>query len=241
MDAAVKFYQDYQSCRFNFPQIPDTLETDEEITNWIFSQNIPYIEIDLDFDIETWHAESKLAKRSLVVHRESQPHSGWKSCCIHGLGVEKTGTDMSAPLDAYHWTELSELTPTIKSFWEQFPFEHLARVRFMQLEAGGYIMPHNDTPPGHENGFDFSKHLVPINIAIDHPSDCFMTLKDQGIVPWATGKIILVNITNDHSVVNFNSESRMHLIAHGLVGNRFKQFCELLVRSYKKQYGRSRI
>lgn len=241
MNDAVKFYQDYRLCIFNFPQIPDTLDTDEAVTYWIFSQNIPYIDIDLEFNIPLWQAESKLAESALVGHRESQQHRGWKSCCMHGLGIDKTGTDMSAPLDAYYWTELSTLTPTIKNFWEQFPFEHLARVRFMQLETGGYIMPHNDTPPGHETGFDFSKHLVPINIAIDHPADCFMTLKDSGVIPWTTGKIKLVNITNDHSVVNFSSNSRMHLIAHGIVGDRFKDFCKLIARSYRKQYERNRI
>lgn len=240
---ATEFYNTYATCQSQFPKVPDGLTSNEQITRWIFKQNVPYIELDLEFNVEKWLKESQIATRSLVNHREGDNHQGWRSCCVHGIDVDKTGvwncyTDTEPE---YHWTTLSELTPTIKTFWQAFPFEKLARVRFMELAANGQIAPHNDSPPGFDKDFDSLSHLIPINIAISHPADCYMTLKDHGVVPWKTGDIKLVNITNDHSVINFNDQPRMHLIGHGIVGNRIEEFCELIVRSYNKQHERNRI
>jgi hypothetical protein len=243
MLTADQFFETYRESKSRLPEIPSILKTDEEITRWLFKQNIPYIELDLEFDVEQWLAESKIAEPFLVNHRESQPHLGWRSCCIHGIDVDKTGI-WSCYTDSepeYHWTGLSEKTPVITKFWQDFPFEKLSRVRFMELSSGGFIAPHNDSPEGYGKDFDSLTHLIPINIAITHPDDCWMTLKDHGIVPWKAGNIKLVNITNDHSVINFSNRPRMHLIGHGIPGNRRDQFCELIVRSYRKQYERNRI
>ena len=243
MDSAINFFEENSIFKPSFPKIPKELVTDEEIAIWVFKQDIPYIELDLQFEVSQWLAESKLAEPYLVNHRESQPHKGWKSCCIHGIDVDKTGiwNCYADEEPVYRWTKLSELTPTIKQFWQQFPFESFARIRFMQVEAGGYIYPHHDTPPNYDRNSGVLNHLVPINIAIDHPTDCYMTLKDHGIVPWQNGNVKLVNITNYHSVINFSDRPRMHLIAHGIVGNRFNEFSTLIADSYKKQYERSRI
>lgn len=243
MDSATKFFEENSGLKTSFPKIPNDLTNNEEITKWVFKQDIPYIELDLQFDVSRWLAESKLAEPYLINHRESQPHKGWKSCCIHGIDIEKTGI-WSCYADqepAYQWTALSESTPTIKQFWQQFPFESFARIRFMQVEAGGYIYPHHDTPPDYNKNSEVLNHLVPINIAIYHPANCYMTLKDHGIVPWQAGDVKIVNITNYHSVINFSDQPRMHLIAHGVVGNRIKEFSTLIADSYKKQYERSRI
>jgi hypothetical protein len=240
---AAEFYNTYSKFKSIFPKIPDSLITNESITRWIFKQNVPYIEIDLEFDADAWLSESKIAESFLVNHREQQDHDGWRSCCIHGIDVNKTGV-WSCYADTepeYGWTRLSEKTPVIKKFWESFPFEKFARIRFMELSKNGHIAPHNDSPHGFDQDFDLLSHLVPINIAISHPDNCFMTLKNHGVVPWKTGDIKLVNITNDHSVINFNQQPRMHLIAHGYIGNRSEEFYELIVRSYKKQYERNRV
>jgi len=243
MLSAIEFLQTNAQLKQPLPQIPDNLETDEEIARWILKQDIPYIELDISFDVDTWQKEAGLAEPYFVNHRESQPHKGWLSCCIHGIDVDKTGIwNMYADEEPeYHWTKLSELTPTIKKFWQQFPFEKLARVRFMKLEPDGYIAPHHDTPKGYTEDLEMLDYLIPINIAIDHPNDCHMVLKDHGIIPWQSGDVKLVNIKNYHSVVNFSEYARMHLIGHGIVGNRIAEFSNLIARSYKKQYERSRI
>jgi hypothetical protein len=243
MLSAIDFLQTNAQLKKPLPKIPDNLETDEDIARWVLKQDIPYIELDISFDISKWQQEAKVAMPYLVSHRESQPHRGWNSCCIHGIDVDKTGIwNCYADTEPeYHWTSLSDSTPTIKEFWQQFPFEKLARVRFMEVESQGYIAPHHDTPKGYTNELEMLDYLIPINIAIDHPDNCHMVLKDHGIVPWQTGDVKIVNITNYHSVVNFSEHSRMHLIAHGIVGNRIKEFANLIARSYKKQYECNRI
>ena len=77
---------------------------------------------------------------------------------------------------------------------------------------------------------------VPINIAIIHPSDCHMTLEGHGTVPFKEGKAFIINIRNVHSFVNNSAVSRIHLIAHGIPGNRKNEFVELIARSYRKQH-----
>lgn len=237
MDAN-EFYNTQSIFKPKFPAPSDI--ADEELVRWIYTQNIPFIEIDLDFDVSIWQHEAQACHEYLVEHRENQPHLAWRSCVIHGIDTDKTGIWNSycdvEPL--YSWTSISTLTPTIKKFWEAFPFERLARVRFMQVGPRGYVYPHNDTPPNAENLLD---QIVPINIAIDHPNNCFMTLKGHGIVPWKNGNIKLVNITNDHSVINFSDKPRMHMIGHGYVGNKLNEFTKLIADSYRKQYERYRI
>jgi len=65
-----------------------------------------------------------------------------------------------------------------------------------------------------------------------------MTIKDSGVVPFKSGKMIMCNIFNDHSVVNNSEKDRIHLIAHCYLGNRKKEYCELIVDSYRKQHER---
>ena len=237
MITAQDFYYRYSKCNTTFPKIPSNVKSNTEVTKWIFKENIPYINLNLNFDTKVWQKEMLAAEDFYVLHRESQSHLGWKSCCIHGIDVDKTGvwqcyTDKEPK---YNWTKLSKLTPTITQFCNQLPFEKLARVRFMKLDPGGWIEPHNDSPLDIPNNFSLLDHLIPINIAIDHPEDCFMTLKDFGVVPWSNGKAKIVNITNDHSVINFSKSTRIHLIVHGWIGNKIEEFSELIANSYKAQ------
>jgi hypothetical protein len=62
-----------------------------------------------------------------------------------------------------------------------------------------------------------------------------MHLDNYGKVPWKPGKAFIVNITDTHRVVNNSSLPRMHMIAHCIIGNRKKEFANLVVRSYNKQ------
>lgn len=237
MITAKDFFDTYSKCNTTFPKIPNTVNSDAEITDWIFKQNIPYINLNLSFNIKTWQEEMLAAEEFYVSHRESQSHLGWKSCCIHGIDTDKTGvwqcyTDQEPD---YNWTTLSKLTPSITKFCKQLPFEKFARIRFMKLDAGGWIEPHNDSPPNIPDNFNLLDHLVPINIAIDHPKECHMTLKDFGLVPWENGRAKIVNITNDHSVINFSKSTRVHLIVHGWIGNKKQEFSKLVAESYKAQ------
>ena len=199
---------------------------------------IGWIELDIEFDLTEWKKEANNITSYLVNHREGDGHDGWRSCCLHGLGIDITGTRPLEPIENYQWTSLTELCPSITNFWKLFPTEHFARLRFMELLPGGSIAPHCDAPNGIKNTeFNMMDHMIPIHVAITHPAECYMNLEHYGRVPWSEGKAFTINITDTHSVVNPSTIPRMHMIAHCVVGNRKKEFSELIVRSYNKQQG----
>jgi hypothetical protein len=169
---------------------------------------------------------------------------------MHGIDISSTGAwtrygykkECDVP---YQWTELSNNTPFIKSFWQdQFPSDQYRRIRFMEVIPDGHIKPHSDMPgrlPGEEN-FNALDFGVPVNIAVIHPDNCYMTLEGKGIVPFKEGRAFIVNIRHTHSVINFAQESRIHIIGHSYgYGSKKQEFAELVTRSYKKQYEHSRI
>ena len=197
----------------------------------ILQKDIGWIELDLDIDITAWKKEAAIAYDYMVYHREGENHKGWRSCAIHGVDTKITAHVEDAN---FKWTELSKLTPTITEFWKLFPSENFGRIRFMDLEPGGWVGEHNDSPNGLDNTqINIMDHIVPINIAINHPSNCVMNI-GGGQVPWADGKAFLVNITKNHSVQNHSDQNRLHLIAHCIVGNMKEEFANLVVRSYNK-------
>jgi hypothetical protein len=209
--------------------------------NKILREQRGWIELDLDFDLEIWKKEAALVENDLVDHREGENHVGWKSCCLHGISKEKTGhwsiyAEEESDVE-YGWTEIERKVPTIAAFWKNIPVEKYARLRFMKLEPNGFIAPHCDAPDGLKNTeYDMMNHIIPINLSITHPADCFMNLEKYGTVPWKEGKAFIVNITDTHSVHNQSDLPRMHMIAHCIVGNKKKEFSEFLVSSYYKKH-----
>jgi len=216
---------------------------DYKIADWLLNHSdFGWLELDIEFDLAAWQQETSAAQ--FVNHRGNE-HPGWNSSCIHGIDVDKTGAwttygDWTSEDQVpYKWTSISNHTPNIKSFWEQFPYERYRRIRFMELEPYGKISPHSDAPgrlPG-EQGIDMLDFGVPINVAITHPKGCEMYLEGHGIVPFEEGKAFIINIRNVHSVFNNSDKQRIHLIAHGIPGRDKNQFVELVARSYRKQYG----
>lgn len=240
---SLNFYNENKNYTSVLPGLPDNIVTDFEISNWLLNESdFGWLELDIEINLDSWKQEVSQSLKYLVPHREEN-NTGWNSCCIHGIDIEKTGAwtkyGYTKEIDVpYHWTTLSQVTPKIKSFWENFPYESYRRIRFMELESTSAITPHSDMPgklPGEEN-FDALEFGVPINVAIIHPPDCHMTLKEHGCIPWKEGKVFIINIRNYHSVINFNNISRIHLIAHGIPGQRINDFVKLIARSYKKSY-----
>ena len=242
---ALEFYQNNKDCSWAMEPIPSHLLTNIEIADWILNKsNFGWLELDLDIDIAGWQNEAIIAAPRLVAHREDN-NAGWNSCCIHGIDVDKTGAwtnygytdETQVP---YNWTELSHTAPLVKHFWRnEFPADKYRRIRWMELEAESAITPHSDMPgrlPGEEN-FDALEFGVPVNIAVVHPTDCHMLLEGYGVVPFKEGRAFIINIRNYHSVINFNKKPRTHVIGHAYgYGSKLAQFCELVVRSYRKQY-----
>lgn len=238
---ALEFYHKNKNHKSFMPPLPSNVKNDLEIASWLLNESdFKWLELDISFDLKQWKLETNAAK--FVSHR-GEMHPGWNSSCIHGIDVHKTGAwtnygdwkdESEVP---YKWTSISEHTPNIKEFWSNFPYESYRRIRFMELEPNGTIQPHSDAPgrlPG-ETGIDMLEFGVPINIAIIHPNNCYMTLENSGIVPFVEGKAFIINIRNYHSFINFSSSTRIHLIAHGKPGTKKDKFAKLIADSYFKQ------
>jgi len=246
---ARQFYENNKDISWQMPAAPKEFESNYELVDWLLKSNFGWLKLDLEIDLARWKDEAELCRQYLVPHRESN-NSGWNSCCIHGIDVDKTGAwtlygydyEVQVP---YNWTNISHKTPCIKDFWKNtFPSDKYRRIRFMELTPQSAITPHSDMPgrlPGEDN-FNALEFGIPINIAVIHPRDCYMVVEGYGIVPFKEGEAYIVNIKNYHSVINFSNESRIHVIGHSFgYGSKKKDFVDLVARSYRKTIDDSRI
>jgi hypothetical protein len=184
------------------------------------------LKIEIPFD-KMLH-EAKSLNRDYVNHRED-PNWGWKALCLHGTSPNQTNDYDFYGFEnreeaCYKWTEVAEQCPItthwLKSIW---PYDNYLRVRFVLLEPGGAILPHNDT--------DGERGFFAVNIALNQPIGCLMAMEGFGIVPWRAGDVRLMDIGIRHSVVNLSSEDRYHIIIHGHAKDSFKQYRKLVLDS----------
>jgi hypothetical protein len=214
------------------------MDTATRIFNKFKDGTLSWFELDLDFNAYSDNVELSNVEEHYVPHRNDETHNGWESCCLHGLAIGKTRVakdygyddELNAP---YGWTELSNIAPLAKKFWDEFPAEKYSRIRFMKLNPAGKIDWHNDDP-GTPLPDDLCEYLIPINVAVINPALCHMEIENTGLVPWRNGKVFLINILKNHRVVNNSNDSRIHMIAQAHIGNKKKEFNELLERSLKK-------
>lgn len=194
---------------------------------------LPWLKLDISFPYEEMYKEAVSLKNSFVSHRDKDGggyrHKGWRSLCLHGISAEKTNHYVQYGYSSneetpYKWTDIKNLCPVTYSFFKNdFPFKEYYRVRFMLLEPGGYITPHQDQD--HHN-------LSPVNIALNNPKGCKMKMKGhKGYVPFNPGDAFLLDVGNTHAVFNDSDEDRYHMIVHGVKGKEFKKIVE---RSYEK-------
>lgn len=242
IEAEIFFEQNRKHIKHINP-LPDPTWNNEAITKWILkSGHGDWLRLNLSIPYADFLKDEAFAQLHYVNHRDIETgegtHQGWQSCTLHGISVEKTnhwsiyGYKQEPE---YTWTELGEKTKHIKAFCKSLPFERLDRVRFMKIKPNGYISPHDDNSD-YINWDRVWSLPLPINIAIDHPAACFMTVENSGTVPFRSGDAYLVNILKTHSVINFSSKERKHLIVHGIVGNRKDQYCKLFADSYRTEY-----
>ena len=243
MEHAHTFFHENRIYKQKLNGLPDLTMSDEEIALWILKGGHGnWLELDLQIDVAKWFNEYQGVQNMFVAHRDGDTgegtHQGWNSCTLHGISHDKTNVWQTYDYEKepeYSWTSAGKKCPNIQSVFDSLPAENLARVRFMKLDSDGWISPHNDGGPGLDwnNIFD---HPLPINIAVEHPHNCIMSIKESGAVPFENGKSFLVNILNDHSVINFSTKDRIHVIGHLLVGNRKAEYCSFLANSYRKAY-----
>lgn len=244
-----EFIRENKNKTWNPPMPPNGL-TPIELTKWLFEQDdMGWLKLDVNIDLDVWKKESQVAEQYYVNHRGSDhyansEHQGWQSCCIHGIDTHKTEADELANRHLFHWTSLANLTPTITHFWkEEFPVEGYKRLRFMKLDKNGYIGVHNDLPTTTTatslKDLDVLNQSVAVNVAIIHPEGCNFVTENFGTVPWQEGDVYIINITQNHCVINTSNTPRIHMIGECVIGNRLEEFAELIYRSYNKQYGYS--
>jgi len=235
---ALEFYNRYKDCKYTPPKLPSNLSA-IEAARWIMTHpEFAWLEL----DIELPSFEYAPAEQYYVPHREGESE-GWSSCCLHGIRTDATQNwpeyVSEETASTYRWTELSYQVPTATNFWKTFPSDNFKRVRYMKVSAGGYIGEHSDAPgrgyiPGEPVDYDPLELGCPVNIAIVHPDNCHMILKDYGVVPFKPGKAFLVNIRHNHCVVNLSNEDRIHMIGFCVFGNKKEEFAELIKRSYER-------
>ena len=178
--------------------------------------------------------EAKRLKEFFIPYQQGNDyrHQGWHSLPLHGLGDDKTlawrgygYTDAHKAAANMHWTRWTEYCP-ITTQWlkESFPSNKYGRVRFMLLEAGGYIAPHHDGD---------SRALEAINISLTNPLGCEWYWEDNTTIDFTEGNAVAVNISYEHEVRNDSNEDRYHMIIHHYDStNKWKA---LMQRSMEKE------
>jgi len=185
---------------------------------------LPWLELDISVPVDKIYKEFLTVQHLLVDHRSNdqilgQTHLGWKSLTIYGEAynvTEKTQAEFSWTLDLPDTRQWLEHTFDIN--------ETTGRLRFMYLEPGGYILPHNDTEVS---------NLSPVNVAITNPIGCVFGMINKGFVPFESGKAFMLDVSNQHFVYNNSNEPRLHMILHTKVKEQD------LRRSYEKSYYRT--
>ena len=184
------------------------------ITKDYFVSNAKHAILDLEVDHISMLEEAKALKKHFVTHRPgSYDHKGWRSLVLHGWGDKKSEhwkdygyNSIDEVVNDMHWTDLSKYCPkTVDYVKNYFPSNLLGRVRFMLLEAGGYISEHTDSS-------------VPLldntNISLSNPEKCIWKWGDGESLYMKPGRSYVMNIHYPHAVYNDSDEDRYHLIVH---------------------------
>lgn len=176
-----------------------------------FESEARFLKLDIDFPHKEMLKEANKLKDRFVYHR-SDDSKGWKSLTLYGLGEDKTGGwktyGYSSGQDAdkdMHWTKAAYECPTTHDFFlNRFPSKHYGRVRFMLLEAGGYIGLHSDGN---------TRLLENINLVLNNPEGCtWYWGDDHPNLEMNDGDAFTINVSYHHRLVNTSNQDRYHII-----------------------------
>ena len=192
------------------------------------------LKLDLDVPHEEMAAEARALRDKFILYRnqDSYGHKGWYSLPLFGLGADKPMSwdaygyaNANEASKDFAWTEIAEQCPvTVNWLKTKFPSQQLGRVRFMLLEAGGFIAPHIDSPYSIPD---------PVNIALTNPGECVWQWADGTTLDFVPGSAYAVNISYEHSVYNRSKEDRYHLIVHH--HDSTPEWKQLMTRALEKQ------
>ena len=194
----------------------------------VIASGLPWLKLDVSFPHERLLEEARRQAGRYVSHRSNG--RGWKSLCLHGIGpthtLAATSYGFASEQEAPHrWTEVAESCPDTVAFIKSLPARRLFRVRFMMLEPGGFIAPHQDST---------TPRLGPINLALNQPEGCLFKMEGAGVIPFVAGSAFLIDISNRHSLINLGRTARFHIIVHGTFEDDDPQWTDLVQRSHRR-------
>jgi hypothetical protein len=179
--------------------------------DWILKNSgLPWLELNLEVPDQQILQEANQCYKQAVEHRSDDKlfgqiysNQGWKSVCIYGESSSITHQTSGKK----QWTEIADKCPHtvewIKQHWNID--DTTGRIRFMWLDPGGYILPHQDRE---------SPGFFETNVAITNPDQCQFRFLNYGSVPFSPGSAFLVDISNKHFVYNASQHIRTHVIIH---------------------------
>ena len=176
---------------------------------WIMKKsNCPSVRLNIELPYKEILSEAENASEHFIKHR-GKNHPGWRSMTLHGQGMHYTDDINQYPNapQEYIWTELSQYCPIatewFRDVWPKSP--NMQRVRFMLLEPGGWITPHQDLD---------RREISAFNIALNNPDGCEFAQEDAGIIPWKPGDVRGIDVGRQHCVYNGSTQNRIHMILH---------------------------
>ena len=200
----------------------------------IYETDYPWAPVEFYDDFDAMHKECLANDHLFVGHRQkdrhhSYNHDGWAAITLHGINPTATENyeqyGFNSVEDAnYHWTEVCDLFPNTVRFIKSLGYGTYERVRIMKLAPHGYIMPHTDGQ---------GRIFGPVNIAINNPEGCGFYFKEWGKVPFKQGTGCILDIGNEHCVVNNSPEARYHIIIHGYDSHAFYDY---VTKQLKEKY-----
>jgi hypothetical protein len=177
-----------------------------------FISESKFLDLNIQFPYKEMLKEAIALKNRYHQHRDGES-AGWYGLVLHGLDEHKTGAwqqygiaDHHAAKKMMHWTPAADLAPTTKDYFlNHFPCNSYSRIRFMLLEAGGYINYHNDSK---------GPILDNISFVLNSPEGFEWRWQDGSPnLKLEPGHAYALNIHYHHGLWNNSNEDRYFIIA----------------------------
>jgi hypothetical protein len=177
-----------------------------------FLSDAKFLKLDIPVPHEYMLKEAQALKDRFTEHRNYEnSHKGWKGLTLYGLSenLHESWQDYGyknavEAAKNFVWTEAAKECPVTMDFLSNtFPCKRYGRVRFMLVEAGGWIGPHSDTK---------HKIIENINIPLSNPKECLWCWGDDEELYMEPGIAYAMNISYTHSIYNRSNEDRYHII-----------------------------
>lgn len=177
-----------------------------------FISESKFLDLNIQFPYEEMLKEAIALRNRYHQHRDGES-AGWYGLVLHGLDEHKTGawqqygiTDPHVAKEMMHWTPAADLAPITKDYFlNHFPCKSYSRIRFMLLEAGGYINYHNDSK---------GPILDNISFVLNSPEGFEWRWQDGSPnLKLEPGHAYALNIHYHHGLWNNSNEDRYFIIA----------------------------